>query len=335
LVIIESIPVPIHSKQLRELLNDNEKTFQNNTPLHLAVIKNHASIVKLLVMCDEIDMAKQNANGDTALHLAVRDRKGELVFLLKQFDFDKKTKLTKNSKKLTPKQLAKDMKAMETYYFSPDSPEYHSSRTLISPREDSKMKRFINTLKITQRKISPRAQFTSQDENDTIEIGITEQRQREYVKQLRMTLKADSVKPLGLSSYARSTLSVKTAPPPPPPSVTVSQVAERIEDLSQLLSYEGDFNSSSAGRVVIMDAAASFVRITRLYVSAIDKEVSNASTPDRQCYFEKWKEFLGTIQDVCFGGDGSHSLTLSIVEEWKDFIFKYKKLPSAIVTIPI
>jgi ankyrin repeat protein len=60
LAIIESIPLPQYSRQLRDILNDNEKTHQNNTPLHLAVMGNHLAIMKLLVMCDEIDMAKQN-----------------------------------------------------------------------------------------------------------------------------------------------------------------------------------------------------------------------------------------------------------------------------------
>jgi hypothetical protein len=34
-------------------------------------------------------------NGDTALHLAVKERNQEMIYILKQFDFEKKSKLTR------------------------------------------------------------------------------------------------------------------------------------------------------------------------------------------------------------------------------------------------
>jgi ankyrin repeat protein len=62
LAILESIPTPTYTRQLKEILNDNEKTVHQNTPLHMAVLKNNLPIMKLLVMCEEIDMTKQNGN---------------------------------------------------------------------------------------------------------------------------------------------------------------------------------------------------------------------------------------------------------------------------------
>lgn len=52
----------------------NHSTFSNDTPLHVAVRKNHHKIIKRLVEEGNVNVKARNATGDTALHDAVRSK---------------------------------------------------------------------------------------------------------------------------------------------------------------------------------------------------------------------------------------------------------------------
>jgi hypothetical protein len=212
---------------------------------------------------------------------------------------------------------------MDMYNYTPieNVEDLQSPRPLTSPRD--KVKRFINNIK----KISPRATLKPEHHEHDFRHSLTaEQQQKEFVRQLRMTLKSDSIKPIQIPAEDSYRMSVKL-PPPPPPSVTIEQVAERLDDLTQLLSYEGDFNISSAGIVVIMDAAASFVRVTRLYITSIEKKVDAEATAEQEKYYEDFKNFQAEIQEICLNESGNRVLDLDVVGQWKKFILANFKFP--------
>jgi ankyrin repeat protein len=115
--IIQYVPLPF-KKQLKEMLNDQEKTHNSNTPLHLAVIHGHKDLVSFLAQKHgkDIEFERQNALGDTVLHAAIKEYNGPIFSLLKRASDGKCNKI-KNIAKMTPKKLAKDLKALDVFYF--------------------------------------------------------------------------------------------------------------------------------------------------------------------------------------------------------------------------
>ncbi|WP_264374742.1 tetratricopeptide repeat protein [Wolbachia endosymbiont (group B) of Carcina quercana] len=65
-----------------ENINDTDLNDGGNTPLHVAVSKNHQDIVELLLNVSGIDVNIQNNQGNTPLHIAISKGNEELVRLL-------------------------------------------------------------------------------------------------------------------------------------------------------------------------------------------------------------------------------------------------------------
>lgn len=75
-------------------INLDMKDGYNNTLLHRAIIQNNRYIAERLINEKKIDLDSQNKDGDTPLHLAVRNKQGYIINLL----FDKGVSLTKKNK---------------------------------------------------------------------------------------------------------------------------------------------------------------------------------------------------------------------------------------------
>jgi ankyrin repeat protein len=125
--IIQILGLPKCRNEIFEIMADQEKTKNNDTALHMAAAYGHVDVVKyILDISQAIQLELQrfeNRNGDTPLHVAIRNRKGECVQVLK--DADKKGRVAKhkNYEKLTPKALAESMNALDIWnYASPDYP---------------------------------------------------------------------------------------------------------------------------------------------------------------------------------------------------------------------
>ena len=85
-------------------INDIDLNDGGNTPLHVAVSKEHQDIVELLLNTSGIDVNIQNNQGDTPLHIAVSKDNEELVRLL----LSKKAEVNiENKGKKTPLDIAK------------------------------------------------------------------------------------------------------------------------------------------------------------------------------------------------------------------------------------
>ncbi|WP_425384372.1 ankyrin repeat domain-containing protein [Wolbachia endosymbiont (group B) of Eupithecia inturbata] len=65
-----------------ENINDTDLNDDGNTPLHVAVSKEHQDIVELLLNASGIDVNIQNNQGNTPLHIAISKGNEELVRLL-------------------------------------------------------------------------------------------------------------------------------------------------------------------------------------------------------------------------------------------------------------
>jgi hypothetical protein len=221
--------------------------------------------------------------------------------------------------------LAKESKCLDIYYYDPneESPSPRRPSPRASPRDSLKsprdtLKSFINSIK----KISPRAQLTSRPEEERNYNA--EQQQREFVKQLRLTLKADMIQPIVISSA--DSHHVALTAPPPPPLVTIQQVQERLDDLGQLLCCEGDFNDSSAGKVVLLDASASFVRVMRLYVSSLEKRITSDATLDQVAFFDGYRKLQVEIQQVCLS-ETEQLVDMEKITKWKQYITEHCEFP--------
>ncbi|KAL0479880.1 ANK1 [Acrasis kona] len=287
LAIVSSVPLQ-QRPQLTEILNDNDKTCLGYTPLHIAVSSNHLQMVKLLALSQEVDMTKQNANGDTALHMAIKDQKPEMVYILRQFDYNKAAKTIKNAKKLTPKQLAKELKLMHIY-------EYTPNEQFKSPRK-GRMSRFLSGL-VSLKNHHSSSHYSLSVSSDRATMQLKNMFQKDLQDQLRIN-----------SAPPERTLQM-AARPETPPAPTIDHVSERLDEVRHLVKMTG------VDEVVLVDALNSFVRIVRLYINSMEKQLIFDDSPEQQSQFEEFKTFLNNVNATTID-----SLTVESVEAWKLFV---------------
>ena len=114
--IIDNMSQNEHEHQrLEELFNEGDGTF-GLTPLHISILSNNEAIFSLLIRAREIQLEKQNAKGDTALHIAIRQHRLNYVQELYHL-YSKSGLQLKNDQKRTIPQMAKeydvDLKKLE------------------------------------------------------------------------------------------------------------------------------------------------------------------------------------------------------------------------------